>query len=157
MRVAGRVQAWAESPLASQVRKAFSALLSVFILALLARAIAQVGWHEVVAVVPASPLFWLLFVGSYLLQPFVEWFIYRRWWRFGWSALGIFLRMRVMNDALFSYSGHTYLLVWAARRMGIQFDPNGPRENIFGRGGGPGGRPPRRSPPSSSSPRSRCR
>ncbi|MBT2132712.1 hypothetical protein KK137_00065 [Croceibacterium sp. LX-88] len=138
MQVAGRAQAWAESPLASRIRKGFNALLSILILMLLARAIAQVGWHEVVAVVPASALFWILFVSSYLLQPFMEWFIYRHWWKFGWGAMGIFLRMRVMNDALFSYSGHTYLLVWAARRMGIQFDPQGPKPKIFGRGDGPG-------------------
>jgi hypothetical protein len=133
-----RLKGWADSPVASRVRKGFNALLSVLILLLLARAIAQVGWDQVIAVLPASLAFWLLFAASYLLQPLTEWFIYRRWWKCGWRDVGVFLRMRVMNDALFSYSGHTYLLVWAARRQGIQFDPNGPREKIFGRGDGPG-------------------
>src|SRR5687768_4696192 len=133
-----RLQSWADSPVASRIRKGFNALLSLLILLLLARAIAQVGWDQVIAVIPGSLLFWLLFVGSYLLQPLVDWYIYRHWWRFGWRDIGVFLRMRVMNDALFSYSGHTYLLVWAARRMGIQFDPRGPRQRIFGRGSGPG-------------------
>lgn len=136
--MASRVKAWADSPVVGVVRKGFNALLSLLILLLLARAIAEVGWDQVIAVLPASPAFWLLFAGSYLLQPLVEWYIYRRWWHCGWRDVGIFLRMRVMNDALFSYSGHTYLLVWAARRMGIQFDPNGPRAKIFGRGDGPG-------------------
>ena len=136
--ITARLKGWADSPLASQIRKGFNGLLSLLILLLLARAIAQVGWDQVIAVVPASPAFWLLFAGSYLLQPLVEWFIYRRWWKCDWRDVGIFLRMRVMNDALFSYSGHTYLLVWAARRMGIQYDPNGPRKRIFGRGDGPG-------------------
>jgi hypothetical protein len=133
-----RLQTWADSPLASRIRKGFNALLSVLILLLLARAIAQVGWDQVIAVIPASLSFWLLFVGSYLLQPLTEWYIYRRWWKCGWRDIGVFLRMRVMNDALFSYSGHTFLLVWAARRMGIQYDPHGPRKRIFGRGDGPG-------------------
>ena len=136
--LASRLQTWADSPLASRIRKGFNGLLSLLILLLLARAIAQVGWDQVIAVIPASLLFWLLFVGSYLLHPLVDWYIYRYWWKFGWRDLGVFLRMRVMNDALFSYSGHTYLLVWAARRMGIQFDPDGPRQRIFGRGDGPG-------------------
>lgn len=136
--MAARAKAWADSPVASRIRKGFNALLSLLILALLVRAIGQVGWGQVVAVLPPGALFWLLFAGSYLLQPFVDWFVYRCWWRFGWRDVGVFLRMRVMNDALFSYSGHTYLLVWAAHRMGIQFDPDAPPKRIFGRGDGPG-------------------
>lgn len=127
--------------MASRINKAFNALLSALILILLVRAIAEVGWHQVVAVIPASLLFWLLFIGSYLLHPLTEWFIYRRWWQCDWRAIGVFLRMRVMNDALFSYSGHTYLLVWAARHLGIQFDPKAPPGTILGRGTGPGADP----------------
>lgn len=138
MGIAERVHAWTSSPMAMRLNKAFSALLSAVILLLLVRAIAEVGWHQVIDVVPANPLFWLAFVGSYLLHPFVEWLIYRRWWKFDWKAMGIFLRMRVMNDALFAYSGHTYLLVWAARRMGLSFDPDAPPKPILGRGDGPG-------------------
>lgn len=132
-----RAQSYADSPAIKRLRKSFNALLSVFILLLLVRAIANVGWEQVVAVVPRTPLFWLLFLGSYLLPPLVEWIIYRRWWRFGPEAIGVFLKMRVMNDALFSYSGHTYLLVWAANRLGIRFDPNAPPPTL-GRGDGPG-------------------
>lgn len=138
MGIAERVQAWTSSPLASRIGKAFSVVLSVLILLMLVRAIVDVGWHQVVEVVPANPLFWLAFAGSYLLHPLTEWFIYRRWWKFGWGATGIFLRMRVMNDALFAYSGHTYLLVWAARRAGITFNPSAPPKRILGRGDGPG-------------------
>jgi hypothetical protein len=138
METASGWKAWADSPLASQIRKGFNGLLSLLILVLLVRAIGQVGWDQVIAVLPASALFWVLFASSYLLPPLIDWFIYRRWWKFGGRDIGVFLRMRVMNDALFSYSGHTYLLVWAARRMGIQFDPNAPHKRIFGRGDGPG-------------------
>jgi hypothetical protein len=104
---------WAGSPLGKRLGRWLNALLSVLILLLLVRAIADVGWQQVIDVLPLTPLFWLVFVGGYLLPPLVEWHIYRRWWGFGPSAIGVFLKMRVMNDALFSYSGHTYLLVWA--------------------------------------------
>jgi hypothetical protein len=114
-----------------------NALLSVLILLLLVRAIADVGWQQVIDVLPLTPLFWLVFVGGYLLPPLVEWHIYRRWWGFGPSAIGVFLKMRVMNDALFSYSGHTYLLVWASKYLGFAFDPEDP-PRILGRGGGSG-------------------
>lgn len=135
---ADTVRDWGNSPAGIRAKKSFNILLSALILALLVRAIAQVGWEQVIDAVPANPWFWLMFVGSYLLQPLVEWLIYRRWWHFGWESLGVFLKMRVMNDALFSYSGHTYLLVWAAKRLGIEFDPKAPAPRILGRGDGPG-------------------
>jgi hypothetical protein len=131
------IRSWADSPLGKQLGRWFNALLSAVILLLLVRAIAQVGWQQVIAVLPASLLFWLLLVAGYLLPPLVEWHIYRRWWGFGPAAIGVFLKMRVMNDALFSYSGHTYLLVWASRYLGVAFDPQDP-PRILGRGGGPG-------------------
>jgi hypothetical protein len=131
------VRSWTGSPLGQRLGRWFNLLLSVLILLLLARAIANVGWQQVIDVLPASPLFWLTLIGGYLLPPLVEWWIYHRWWGFGPSAIGVFLKMRVMNDALFSYSGHTYLLVWASKFLGFSFDPADP-PRILGRGGGPG-------------------
>lgn len=134
---AARGKAVVDTPAAGLLRKSFNALLSILILLLLVRAIGNVGWDRVLAVLPATPLFWTAFLASYVLPPLVEWIIYRRWWHFGPEALGVFLKMRVMNDALFSYSGHTYLIVWAANRLGIRFDPAAPPPAL-GRGDGPG-------------------
>lgn len=131
------VRGWTKSPLGQRLGRWFNLLLSALILLLLARAIADVGWQQVIDVLPANPLFWALLIAGYLLPPLVEWYIYRRWWGFGAQALGVFLKMRVMNDALFSYSGHTYLLVWASRYLGFAFDPENP-PRILGRGGGTG-------------------
>lgn len=138
MAQAQAAQDWLESPAGLRLKKIGSYGISLVILAILARAIAKIGWREVLAVLPASPSFWLLLAGSYFLQPAVEWLIYRRWWGFHWPALAVFLKMRVMNEALFSYSGHTYLLIWATQRMGISFDPNAPPPRLLGRGDGPG-------------------
>jgi hypothetical protein len=138
MQLAEQVRVWGSSPAATVVKKSFNALLSIVILLLLARAIARVGWEQVIDVVPLNPIFWVFFLGSYFLPPFTEWLIYKRWWKFGWPAFAVFLRMRVMNDALFSYSGHSYLLVWAAKHLGIEFDPKSPPPRILGRGDGPG-------------------
>ncbi len=138
MALAERAREWSSSPVATGVKKAFNALLSIIILLLLARAIARVGWEQVIDVVPISFLFWAFFLGSYFLPPLTEWHIYRRWWKFGWPAFAVFLRMRVMNDALFSYSGHSYLLLWATKHLGIEFDPKAPPPRILGRGDGPG-------------------
>lgn len=138
--VSETVRGWTGSPLGQRLGRWFNLLLSALILLLLARAIADVGWQQVIDVLPANPVFWLLLIAGYLLPPLVEWHIYRRWWGFGPSAIGVFLKMRVMNDALFSYSGHTYLLVWASKYLGFAFDPENP-PRILGRGGGDGVNP----------------
>ncbi|MGL6042772.1 MAG: hypothetical protein ACRC1J_02510 [Sandaracinobacteroides sp.] len=127
-----------ESPGGKRLKRGFSALLSILILLLLVDAIAAVGWRNVIAALPLHPLFWILFIGAYALPPIADWWIYRRWWGLGAEDIGVFLKMRVMNEALFSYSGHTYLLVWAAARMGLEFDPERPPARIMGRGDGPG-------------------
>jgi hypothetical protein len=136
-RVTDTVRGWAASPLGKRLGRWFNALLYVLILLLLVRAIANVGWQQVIEVLPTSLPFWLLLVAGYLLPPLVEWVIYRRWWGLRPDSIGVFLKMRVMNDALFSYSGHTYLLVWASKYLGFAFDPQNP-PRILGRGGGPG-------------------
>jgi hypothetical protein len=135
--MADTVRSWTGSPLGQRLSRWFNALLSILILLLLVRAIAQVGWQQVVDVVPASLLFWMVLIAGYLMPPFVEWWIYRRWWHLDRGAIGVFLKMRVMNDALFSYSGHTYLLVWASKFLGVAFDPANP-PRVLGRGGGTG-------------------
>ncbi len=129
---------WFEGPAGKRFQKYLSFGISAVILVVLFRSIADIGWAEVLGVLPWSLPFWLLFVGSYFLQPLTEWHIYRRWWGFGWPAIAVFLKMRVMNEALFSYSGHTYLLIWAAGRMGIEYDPDAPPKRLLGRGDGPG-------------------
>ena len=57
---AASLQAWGKTPAATRARKIFNAMLSILILLLLARAIAQVGWEQVVAVVPWTLAFWAL-------------------------------------------------------------------------------------------------
>lgn len=130
----GPARAWLDSPRGILLQKAFSITLSVIVLVLLARSIALLGWREVLAALPASPLFWLCFIGAYVLPPLGDWAIYRRWWPIGWRSLAVFLKMRVMNEALFSYSGHTYLMVWSSKLFGQPFDPSKPAPRILGRG-----------------------
>jgi hypothetical protein len=135
---ANAVKTWFDSPPGVRLQKWISLGLSAIILLLLARAIAEVGWAEIIAVLPANPLFWLFFIGSYALQPVVDWIIYHHWWKFDWRAIWVMLKKRVMNEALFSYSGETLLLVWGANRLGVKYDPDAPPKRLLGRGDGPG-------------------
>ena len=141
---AGTVSGWFSSPAGQRFKRGSSIALSLLILAVLARAIADIGWDEIIAVVPRTALFWILFVASYLLPPLVDWSIYHRWWRFGPRVIAVFLKRRVLNETI-SYAGDTYLLAWACDFLGIKFDPDAPVKPIMGRGDGPG-LDPRNSP-----------
>lgn len=135
------IPAWFSTPGGKNALKWLNIMLSVIILVILARAISNIGWGQIWAILPSGPLFYLLFAAAYLIGPVWDWLVYRRWWPIGWRSLGIFLRKRVMNEALFSYSGDTYLLVWIGRVLGIKYDPDAPAAPLLGRGNGPGADP----------------
>ncbi len=132
-----RLKDWAATPAGGRVQNGISLVLSLFMVVLLVRAVQKIGWSNLVAVVPASPAFWLFFVGQYLAQPVADWLIYRRWWHLGVGDLGIFLKKHVLNEALFAYAGDGWMMGWAARRLNLPFDPAHPPK-ISGRGDGPG-------------------
>lgn len=129
---------WFSTPAGVRAKRIGSIALSAIILLILFRSIAEIGWQEVLAALPLNPWFWLCYLGSYFIQPVTDYIIYRRWWTFGWPAIATFLKKRVMNEALFAYSGETYVMAWAAKLLGFEFDPNVKQPPILGRGGGPG-------------------
>jgi hypothetical protein len=119
-----RVQAaTAMSPAA---RRALSFGLSAAILAYLADAVAAIGWHEVLAVLPANPIFYLLVAMSYMATPVTEYIIFRRWWPLTPRALAVFSKKRVLNEAVFGYSGDAYLFIWAKKALGARDVGAGP-------------------------------
>ncbi len=129
---------WFSTPAGLRVKRIGTIGLSLIILLVLVRAIAEIGWQEVLAALPLNPWFWLCYLGSYFIQPACDFIIYRRWWTFGWRGIAPFLKKRVMNEALLAYSGETYLMAWAARLLGFAFDPKVRQPPILGRGDGPG-------------------
>ncbi len=128
---------WARTPAGRRTGQVISVVLSLFIFALLIRAINAIGWFNLIEVLPKSPLaafaFWLFFIGQYLTQPIIDWLIYRPWWTLRPSDIAIFLRKHALNETLFAYAGEGWLLAWAARRSGAAFDPANP-PSIAGRG-----------------------
>lgn len=134
------LRTWFASPAGRRLQMAASILMSLAILALLFKAIVDVGWRELVAVTPTTPLYWLLFIAFYFFQPLMDWEIYRKWWHLGWRTLSMFFKRRVMNEALFSYAGDAFMMAWAADRFAIAFDPDDVAAPKLGRGDGPGSR-----------------
>ncbi|MFN7398198.1 MAG: hypothetical protein ACK5SX_03830, partial [Sandaracinobacter sp.] len=82
-------------------KRLLSFSLSAAILAYLINAVAKIGWQEVLAVLPANPLFYLLVAMSYMVTPMTEYVIFRRWWPLTPRALAVFSKKRVLNEAIF--------------------------------------------------------
>jgi hypothetical protein len=103
--------------LSSGVRRAISLAFSAGILAYLVHAVSDIGWSEVLGVLPANPLFYALIALSYMTAPIAEYIIFRRWWPLRPQSLAVFSKKRVLNDAVFGYSGDAYLFVWAKKAL----------------------------------------
>lgn len=101
-------------------RRILSFGFSVAILFYLAHAVADIGWREVLAVLPANPLFYVLMAMSYMATPVTEYIIFRRWWPLTPRAIAVHVKKQVMNEAILGYSGDAYLFVWARRNLGMR-------------------------------------
>jgi hypothetical protein len=107
-------------------KRLLSFAISAAILGYLAQAVAGIGWDEVLGVLPANPLFYLLVAMSYMATPVTEYVIFRRWWPLTPRALAVFSKKRVLNEAVFGYSGDAYLFVWAKKALGAREVGAGP-------------------------------
>ena len=81
--------------------------------------ITEAGWRQVADSLPATPWFYLIFAGMYLVPPLSEVFVFRRLW--GpvpglWPAM---LMRRLYSGHLIDYSGEAWLYVWARRRQDL--------------------------------------
>lgn len=112
--------------LSPTAKRVLSFGLSAAILAYLVRAVANIGWREVLDVLPANPLFYLLVAMSYMATPVTEYVIFRRWWPLTPRALAVFSKKRVLNEAVFGYSGDAYLFMWAKKALGAREVGAGP-------------------------------
>ncbi len=100
------------------IRKLLGMALTAAILAYLLHEMAEIGWRAVWQVLPTNPLFYLLVALSYMATPVTEYIIFRRWWPLTPRSLAVFSKKRVLNDAVFGYSGDAYLFMWAKRALG---------------------------------------
>lgn len=91
------------------------------VLVYLASRIAEIGWSEVRRSLPETIWFYVLFVAMYFVIPVAELFTYRTMrWRIGfWRSLPMFVRKRVYNYAVMSYSGEAYMFLWARRHLAL--------------------------------------
>lgn len=82
------------------------------------------------SIIPASPLFWLVFAASYLVAPFADWVIFRRLWRIPAAGFMALLRKLIGNELLLGYIGELYFYTWARRRTEITAAPFGAIKDV---------------------------
>ena len=84
----------------------------------------------VIAMVPRSPLFWLVFAAGYLAMPASEWVIYRRLWTLPAKGFLALLRKRISNEIVAGYSGELYFYAWARRHATMVGTPFGAIKDV---------------------------
>ncbi|TCP93089.1 hypothetical protein C8J42_102870 [Sphingomonas sp. PP-CE-1A-559] len=118
-----------------EVRKGIVArgLMPLLSAAILVAALWQLRYLDVrgvIAMVPRSPLFWLLFTAGYLALPASEWVIYRRLWNLPPRGFLALLRKRISNEIIAGYSGELYFYAWARRHASLVGTPFGAIKDV---------------------------
>ncbi|MGE4059613.1 MAG: hypothetical protein AB7E69_12175 [Sphingomonadales bacterium] len=100
--------------------KALQLLLVGGVVVYLISRVSEIGWSEVRRSLPESIWFYLLFGVVYFVIPVSELISYRVMrWPVRFSSLPMFVRKRVYNYAVMSYSGEAYMFLWAKRHLGF--------------------------------------
>ncbi len=107
-----------------------SSILSLLIIAAVIYEIRGVDLHAILALIPAAPLFWIVFAASYVAQPVSEWVIFRRLWGVGPAAFGALVRKLIYNELLLGYLGEVYFYAWARRRLKLEAAPFGAVKDV---------------------------
>ena len=93
--------------------------LSLIVLGAVIWQLTHIDFAEMWRLMPTSPLFWLLFIASYMTGVGFDWILFRRLWNLPPSGIIILLRKAVANQILLDYAGEAYLYAWAKRNTGV--------------------------------------
>lgn len=99
------------------VQRILSFALTLGILGYLLHALSDIGWQEVLSVLPRNPLFYALVAASYLMLPVIDFIIFRRFWALPLLALAPLSKKRVLNDAVLGHSGDAWFYLWAKQAL----------------------------------------
>ncbi|MGF1550550.1 MAG: hypothetical protein ACFBQW_08500 [Sphingomonadaceae bacterium] len=88
------------------------------------------GTEKLSALLPETALFWIALAAMYMLQPLIEFGIYRKLWGMPLAGLPAVMRKRISSDVLMGYSGEVYLYAWARERPHIVKKPFGAVKDV---------------------------
>jgi len=84
----------------------------------------------VVAMVPRSPFFWLVFPIYYLATPAFDFLIFRRLWGLPAAGFSALTRKFVGNEILMGYIGEVHFYTWARSRLKMVAAPFGAIKDV---------------------------
>jgi hypothetical protein len=116
--LAQRLRSALRTPAGKLGLKLLSLVFTVGLAGYLAFQLTLIGWGDVLASVPRTPLFYLAFLGFYFSSPLFETLAYRRLW--GCPPQRIFpvlMKKRVYSRHVLDYSGEAYLYLWARKSI----------------------------------------
>lgn len=128
-RPAPRLQV-ADGDRARRAAQLFSMAVSLAMIGAVVWQVQLLDYAKVSDLVPRSPLFWLVFVVSYLASPLGDWIIFRRLWGLPFSAMSALIRKMVSNDLLLGYLGDAQFYSWARARLGMVTAPFGSIKDV---------------------------
>lgn len=105
-------------------------VISLMVLGAVLYQMRQLDYHEIVAMVPANPAFWIAFLLYYCASPISEWIIFHRLWSIPPDGFGALLRKLVSNEILLGYLGEVYFYAWARRHGRITAAPFGAIKDV---------------------------
>jgi len=88
------------------------------LLVIIGRRLTALGWGEIWTARPSNPVFYILLVLQFFLQPFGDYLVYRNLWgRANTPPMAVILRKRLLNTFMLDYSGEAFFYFWAQARL----------------------------------------
>lgn len=106
------------------------AVVTLLMVAGLARQLFASGLDGLTRMAPASPLFYVFFALLYMSLPTGDFLIFRRLWRIPAAGLVALLKKRIANEVVFGYSGEAYFYSWARARTALVAAPFGAVKDV---------------------------
>jgi hypothetical protein len=114
-------RAWGERPWVRRLGWVARVLFFAGMVTWMVLKVNAIGWGQVARSLPTNPLFYLLFVVTFLVLPASEIVVFRTIFaRPLPGAFPVLVRKRILNSALVGYSGELYLFVWLRRVIGLR-------------------------------------
>ena len=106
------------------------AVLTLAMIAGLARELFGQGLAGLGRSVPHDPRFYLCFAALYMSLPVGDYVIFRRLWAIPIGGLVALIQKRIANEVVFGYSGEAYFYAWARARTKLVAAPFGAVKDV---------------------------
>lgn len=114
----------------SLVWRWLSPILSAAVLIAILFQLRHIDIAQLQAIIPRSPLFWIIFVVYYFSGVVCDYWIFRRLWGIPREGLIALTRKMVSNELVFGYIGEVYFYSWARRKVAMPTSPFGAVKDV---------------------------